>query len=109
LNKEEHEDILKEIKDVKESIKNIEEALYQTKNRSGQDPLNFPIKLGNKLAAINGVAGSGEWKPTKQAYEVRDMLVGKIDIQIARFQVVNENRIPALNAKLKAADIAYIK
>ena len=34
----------------------VEEALYQTKNRSGQDPLNFPIRLNNKLAALLGVA-----------------------------------------------------
>ena len=35
----------------------IEETLYQTKNQSNQDPLNFPIRLNNKLAALGGVVG----------------------------------------------------
>jgi len=32
----------------------VEEALHQTKNRASEDPLNFPIKLNNKLAAPGG-------------------------------------------------------
>src|SRR5258708_5055105 len=38
----------------------VEEALYQTKNQSSQDPLNFPIRLNNKLAALGGVVSQSE-------------------------------------------------
>ena len=38
----------------------VEEEVYQVKNRSGQDPLNYPIKLNNKRAALGGIAGSAE-------------------------------------------------
>ena len=41
--------LLEKAKTMSEEFTKIEEALYQTKNRSGQDPLNFPIRLTNKL------------------------------------------------------------
>ncbi len=41
----------------------VEEALYQTKNRANEDPLNFPIKLNNKLAALEGVVESSDNAP----------------------------------------------
>ncbi|MEM7108639.1 MAG: glycosyl hydrolase, partial [Bacteroidota bacterium] len=60
-----------EIKDMAKTIlkemKVIEEALYQTKNQSGQDPLNFPIRLNNKLGHLNSLMAMGDYKPTKQA------------------------------------------
>ena len=48
----------------------IEENLYQVKNQSAQDPLNFPIKLNNKLAALMRVVESGDYKPTDGSYKV---------------------------------------
>jgi hypothetical protein len=38
---------------IKAEMQEIEETLYQTKNRSGQDPLNYPIRLNNKLAHLS--------------------------------------------------------
>ena len=42
----------------------VEEELYQTKNRASEDPLNFPIKLNNKLAYVMGVVESSDTQPT---------------------------------------------
>ena len=67
-----HEEISNSIKDVVNKITKIEQNLYQTKNRSGQDPLNFPIRLNNKLAHLSSVAGRGNFRPTDQMYGVRD-------------------------------------
>ena len=36
----------------RDKLSAIEEDVYQVRNRSGQDPLNFPIKLNNKIAAL---------------------------------------------------------
>jgi hypothetical protein len=41
------------VKWLSEKLTNIEEALYQTKNQSNQDPLNYPIRLNNKLASLS--------------------------------------------------------
>jgi hypothetical protein len=53
-----------------EQLSMIEGNLYQVKNQSSQDPLNFPIKLNNKLASLQRVVESGESKPTAGSYTV---------------------------------------
>ena len=52
----------------------VEEVLIQTKAKSGQDVLNFPVRLNNHLVALGGVVGSADSAPTQQSYEVFDML-----------------------------------
>ncbi|HET9478566.1 MAG TPA: hypothetical protein VFO72_04445, partial [Pyrinomonadaceae bacterium] len=66
----------------------IEETLYQTKNQSNQDPLNYPIRLNNKLAALGGVVGSAEAAPTAQSYAVYDELVTAIDAELQKLSQV---------------------
>src|SRR5438045_2773461 len=57
----------------------VEEALYQTKNQSSQDPLNFPIRLNNKLAALLGVVARSEIPPNEQSLAVYEELSGQIN------------------------------
>ncbi|HEV8612207.1 MAG TPA: glycosyl hydrolase, partial [Gemmatimonadales bacterium] len=57
----------------------VEEEIYQVKNRSGQDPLNYPIRLNNQLAALAGVAASAEARPTAQSYEVFKLLSAQLE------------------------------
>ncbi|MEL4419586.1 hypothetical protein, partial [Shewanella algae] len=66
----------------------VEEALYQTKSKSGQDVLNFPIRLNDKIAGLWGVAASGQNAPTKQAIEAFADLAGQADIQLNKLQSV---------------------
>ncbi len=60
----------------------IEEAIYQTKNRSGQDPLNYPIRLNDKLSALLGVVSTGDFRPTDQSRVVFRKLSGELGIQL---------------------------
>lgn len=94
-----------------EKMTTIEEALYQTKNRSGQDPLNFPIRLNNKLAALSGVVGSGQYAPTAQAETVRVELTQQIDAELAKLKSIMDNDLPAFNnlVKEKSVDAIVIK
>jgi photosystem II stability/assembly factor-like uncharacterized protein len=59
----------------------IEEAVYQVQNRSNQDPLNFPIKLNNKIAALASSLQHGDGKPTESSYEVFKLLSEKLAVQ----------------------------
>ncbi|HET8796311.1 MAG TPA: glycosyl hydrolase, partial [Thermoanaerobaculia bacterium] len=87
----------------------IEEALYQTKNRSSQDPLNFPIRLNDKLASLASSAGAGDFAPTAQHRAVYSQLVEQIDAQLAQLKTIWETDLPALNALVKGAEIAAVK
>jgi photosystem II stability/assembly factor-like uncharacterized protein len=91
-----------------DQLKEIEETLYQTKNRSGQDPLNFPIRLNNKLAAVGGTAASGDYRPADQQVAVRDLLVEQIDEQLARLGVVMGDELDAFNALVREANIPAV-
>lgn len=63
-------------------LNKIEETLYQVKNQSNQDPLNFPIKLNNKMGALQRIVESGEAKPTDDSYKVFDELSSEISKQV---------------------------
>jgi photosystem II stability/assembly factor-like uncharacterized protein len=78
---------------IKAEMDEIEKTLYQTQNQSRQDPLNFPIRLNNKLAHLSSVVGNGDWAPTDQSYEVKDELTEKIDGQLAKFKKLEQTQI----------------
>ncbi len=80
----------------------VEAEIYQVRNRSGQDPLNYPIKLNNKIAALLGVVQSGDFRPTDQAYEVFAVLSGQLQIQLDRFREIVEERLGAFNGRLRS-------
>jgi len=88
--------------DLDKKITAIEEALYQTKNHSEEDPLNFPVRLNNKLAAVGDSAAIGAWAPTAQDVAVRDEVVAQINEQLAKLKAIWETDLPAFN-KLAAA------
>ncbi len=82
-----------------------ENEVYQTKNQSSQDPLNYPIKLNNQIAALSGTVGSGEYRPTVQARQVFGLLSGKLDVQLGAMKKSMDSHLPRLNAILKAAGL----
>ncbi|HEV2642909.1 MAG TPA: hypothetical protein VGT98_09390, partial [Candidatus Elarobacter sp.] len=75
----------------------IEEELYQVRNRSGQDPLNFPIKLNNRLAALESHVESGEARPTASAYVVFKKLSADLAAVLARLDTVMRGDVPAFS------------
>jgi uncharacterized protein (DUF2164 family) len=86
----------------------VEEALYQTKNQSSQDPLNFPIRLNNKLAALGGVVSQSETPPNDQSYAVYDELVAEINSQLARLAQIMKTDVPAFNQLVRDQNIPAI-
>src|SRR5262249_46707642 len=76
-------------------LTSVEEALYQTKLKSSQDMLNFPIRLNDKLSGLYGVAAGGNVVPSKQVREVFASLGAQADTQLARLQKVIESGLPA--------------
>ena len=86
-----------------------EQEVYQVKNQSSQDPLNYPIKLNNQIAALAGVVGQGEYRPTKQALEAFTTLSKALDEQVAAISKGMNSRLPRLNAILKAAGLPELK
>ncbi|HEX2723007.1 MAG TPA: glycosyl hydrolase, partial [Gemmatimonadaceae bacterium] len=85
-----------------------EREIYQVQNRSGQDPLNYPIRLNNKIAALAGVAASTDARPTNQTLEVFRILSAQLATQLASIRSALDQGLPALNRELAAARLPLI-
>ena len=86
----------------------VEEEAYQVRNRSGQDPLNYPIKLNNKIAALAGVIESADHRPTDQSVEVFNELSGLLDAQLQKMNDTLKKQLPLLNAALKREKLGEV-
>jgi photosystem II stability/assembly factor-like uncharacterized protein len=90
-------------------LTDVEGEIYQHRNRSSQDPLNFPIRLNNKLAALQGTVESGDYKPTAQAYAVFRELSARLDKELARLEALVKTEVAAFNTRLTGARLEAIK
>nr|MDQ3018165.1 glycosyl hydrolase [Bacteroidota bacterium] len=98
----------KEITSIDSAITRIEEGLYQTKNRSNQDPLNFPIRLTDKLSYVGSMLGNGEFPPTDQAVAVAAELSDQIDLFLSEYKTIKTEKIPAFNKLIRDRNIDAI-
>lgn len=95
-------------KKLNEKLKGIEEAIVQVKIKSGQDALNYPIKLNDKIATLSGVASSADTPPTKQTYDVYTFLTTKLDGLIAKYNDIVAGDLVAFNALVKALEVPAV-
>lgn len=106
--KEDMKDATELAKSILDEIKKIEEALYQTKNRSGQDPLNYPVRLNNKLGALGSEVDGSDFKPTEQVKSVYKEVTEKIDVQLNQLNKVMTDKIPKFNEIIKQKQVSAI-
>ncbi len=101
-----------EIKHLADSINRklgaIEETLYQTKARSGQDVLNYPIRLNDKLAGVFDAANSGNMPPSKQVRDVYATLAAQCNQQLDQLKKIREQEIEAFNKLIREKSLPVI-
>jgi photosystem II stability/assembly factor-like uncharacterized protein len=95
-------------KDLSAKLTAVEEELYQTKNQSNQDPLNYPIRLNNKLAALGGSVAGADAQPTDQQYGVYEDLVGRINAQLEKLKQVMATDVPAFNKLVRDKEVPAV-
>ena len=94
------DDDLKELAEsIKDAFKEIEETIIQTKSKSSQDPLNFPIRLNDKIGAL-AYTVDGDHPPTAQSREVFEHLDALLQEQLSRLETLLADDIPAFNDKV---------
>jgi photosystem II stability/assembly factor-like uncharacterized protein len=86
----------------------VEVELYQVKNQSGQDPLNYPIKLNNKIAALGGSVAGSDTQPTDQQVAVYEDLVAKINVQLDKLKHVLATDVPAFNKLVQEKQVPAV-
>ena len=93
---------------MKTAFGDVEKALYQTKNRSNQDPLNFPIRLTNKLGHLNSLVAIDDFPPTDQDIAVKNELTAKIQSQLQIFDTMITKEIKEFNASFNELNLNYL-
>ena len=101
-------ELVEKAKKLSEEFSDIEKALYQTKNKSGQDPLNFPIKLTNKLAHLNSLVGMDDFPPTQQDIAVKNELARQINVELTKFDKLISVEITSFNTEFNTMKLNYL-
>ena len=105
----EHEEIIQLISNISIDLKHIEEILYQTQNESDQDPLNFPIRLNNKVGYLGSIMAVGDNKPTDQSLKFFKEISAEIDAELAKLEKIKTQDLEALNKIIASKKINAIK
>jgi len=101
-------DLVAKAKELKESFSEIEKELYQTKNKSNQDPLNFPIRLTNKLGHLNSLVTLDDFPPTAQDIVVKNELSALIELELDKFDNLISKEIKGFNDSFNALSLDYL-
>ncbi|HEX3645183.1 MAG TPA: hypothetical protein VHT95_06220 [Vicinamibacterales bacterium] len=101
--------VAKALDDFAAALSAIEGEIYQVKLQSSQDPLNFPIKLNNKIAALQGVIESADVRPTEQAYSVFRTLSNGLDEELGKLDTGVKSKMPPVNQLLQRLKLDPIK
>lgn len=104
-----------QFKELSDAVKKFDDALtghenniHETRNRSVQDPLNYGIKMNNQLAHLMVEQAQGDFPPTKQGEEVRQMLSRKIDEELGRLKTTINQNVDRINQMAKEKGIEVI-
>jgi photosystem II stability/assembly factor-like uncharacterized protein len=95
-------------KKLTDQLNAVEENIYQTKLKAGEDALNFPIKLNNKIASVGGGVGMTDIAPTSQSKEVFDQLSARLQVEIDHLHEVETKGIPDFNKLIRDRNIPAV-
>jgi hypothetical protein len=105
-------DCPKEIKQMSDSLSKeltaVEEKLHQTKAKSGQDVLNYPIRLDDKLGGVYDMVSSGNMAPSKQARDVYAELAVQVDAEMSKLKGILDGGIKAFNKLVREKELPTV-
>ena len=108
LGDEQYTQVKKEIQRFKKELTEIENTIHQTKNKSRQDPLNYGIKINNRLTFLMADQQRGDFPPTDQAEELRKEMSSDLDMILRKFIDMSTRELPSINDQLKDANLGYL-
>ena len=82
------------------NMSGVEGDVYQVRNRSGQDPLNFPIKVNNRLANLMSMAERGDGRPTTNMPEIFGILSAELKGYTDKLATIWARDLKAANNEL---------
>jgi photosystem II stability/assembly factor-like uncharacterized protein len=101
VDKSKNADVKAIAEQLQKELTTVEEDVYQVRNQSNQDPLNFPIKTNNRLASLLRVIESGDGKPLGNVEPIFNDLRAELKVETDRLQRALTTFLPRLNQQLQ--------
>jgi photosystem II stability/assembly factor-like uncharacterized protein len=86
----------------------VEVDVYQVRNQSNQDPLNFPIKTNNRLASLLRVVLAGDGRPTSNTIPIFNDLKTELKGETDRLEKTLTTLLPRFNQAAQRAGLEPI-
>jgi hypothetical protein len=93
---------------LEKKITPVEEEIVQTKSHASEDPLNYPIRINNKLLLLEDTVASAEGAPTQQSYQVYDELNKQLDSSLSKWKQIESSDVAAFNAAVQKANLPAV-
>jgi len=103
-----YSDLMNKAKSLSKSLNDVEKTLYQTQNKSAQDPLNFPIRLTNKLGYLNSLVANSDFPPTNQDELVRIELTNKVNFYLSTYDKLVSEDLENFNKAFAELNLDYL-
>ena len=101
-------EIAEQIKQLNKELGVIENNIHMTKNQSRQDPLNYGIRINNRLAFLMADQQRGDFPPTDQALEFKDQVTKELDTELDALQQVLSGPLNDLNRAVEDKGIGIL-
>ena len=86
----------------------IENNIHMTKNQSRQDPLNYGIRINNRLAFLMADSQRGDYPPTDQAKEFFKVATAELDVEVNNLNSLMEEYVATINNEVQENQIKMI-
>ena len=86
----------------------IENKIHMTKNQSRQDPLNYGIRINNRLAFLMADSQRGDFPPTDQSIEFFNVIKEELNYELASFNKVLNTYVSQINNMIEDNNIKFI-
>jgi len=107
-NDSQYKELLEAVGRFEEELTAHENTIHETRNSSVQDPLNYGIKINNRLAHLMNEQAQGDFRPTQQGEQVRQQLTEKVDQELTRLRSTIERNVESINRMAREKGIDMI-
>ena len=105
---EDYVDIKKMADELDEAMKVIENNIHMTKNQSYQDPLNYGIRINNRIAFLMADQQRGDYPPTDQAKAFFKEVSIELDKELDDLKQLLSEKMPALNRAVEEKELKLL-
>ncbi len=106
--KESTKKVMQLVQELDDEMTVIENNIHMTKNQSYQDPLNFGIRINNRIAFLMADQQRGDYPPTDQAVAFRDEVFEELDKELLDLNTLLNEKVEAINKELSQLGISMM-